>query len=166
MKTAKLFGAGALLLALVALGCDKAKTTTVTKGPDPAGKKDDPDHDEHGEGPHGGAIFDLGKYHAEFTVDHNKKQATVYIYTTDLKKAVPIKTEKLLLTINNPMFQVDLKAEPLEGEAKGTSSRFVGTHEKLGVVQEFEGNVSGDIDGKPRDGDFKEKADPKDKDKK
>jgi hypothetical protein len=32
----------------------------------------------------------------------------------------------------------------------------VGTHDSLGVVQEFSGTISGEIDGTPYSGDFKE----------
>ena len=43
----------------------------------------------------------------------------------------------------------------------GTSSRFVGKHEKLGVEQEFAGEVSGDVDGRPLAGEFEEKPEGK-----
>ena len=33
----------------------------------------------HGAGPNGGVVFDLGKYHAEFTVDHHKKECMVLV---------------------------------------------------------------------------------------
>lgn len=63
---------------------------------------------------------------------------------------------KLLLTITEPSFQVELMAQALDGEADGNASRFVGKHEKLGVEQEFAGTVSGEVDGTPYAGDFKE----------
>lgn len=163
MKTLKLFGAGTLVFALVAVGCDNAKTTPPGTGsPDKPAKKEDPaekdDHD-HGPGPHGGTIIEFGRgLHAEFTVDHAKKQATVYILSGNLKNAAPLKTDKLLLSIKDPKFETELKADPIEKDPKGSSSRFVGTHEKLGVEQEFEGTVSGEVEGKPYFGDFKEEA--------
>ena len=43
-----------------------------------------------------------------------------------------------------------------EGEAAGTSSRFVGTHETLGAAEGISGTISGVIDGTPYTGDFKE----------
>ena len=97
----------------------------------------------------------------EFTVDHGKKEATVYILGGDAKSPAPIKAEKLLLSINDPQFQVDLAAQPLKGEAAGSSSRFVGTHDNLGKVQEFAGTISGEADGKPYAGDFKEEPEAK-----
>src|SRR5262249_19369201 len=62
------------------------------------------DHGAHGTGPHGGTISDWGggKYHVEFTVDHGKKEATVYILGDDEKTPAPVKASKLLLSINEP----------------------------------------------------------------
>ena len=171
MKTAKLFGLGALLFALVAVGCDKSTTTSPDSKntPDPKAKKgdgrgaDDNDDHDHGPGPHGGTIIELGKYHGEFVVDHKKKEATVYILSGNLKNAVPLKADKAELTIKKPMFQVELKPMPLEGEEKGSSSRFVATHDNFGVEQEFEGAVIIKVGDKTYDGDFKEKADKDEK---
>ena len=157
MNIAKLAGAGLLAILIGTAGCGGGdtppKNDKVVKG---APKKDDDDHD-HGPGPHGGTVIEFGKYHGEFTVDHEKQEATVYILDGAVKNAVPIAVEKLALNIKNPAFHVELKAAPQEGDPAGKSSRFVGKHEKLGVEQEFEGTVSGKIDGKPYSGDFKEK---------
>jgi len=115
-------------------------------------------HPAHGEGPHGGVVTDWGggAYHVEFTVDHDKKQATVYILGSDEKTPAPIKAESITLSINEPEFQAELKAQPLEGEADGMSSRFVGANDNLGIVREFAGTISGEVDGTPYAGDFKE----------
>ena len=53
-------------------------------------------------------------------------------------------------------FQADLLASPQDGDPKGSASRFIATDERFGKEQEFEGTVSGVIDGKPYLGDFKE----------
>lgn len=115
-------------------------------------------HGGHGAGPHEGTLADWGggKYHVEFTVDHDKQEAIVYILGSDEKTPIPIKTDKLLLSINDPKFQIELAASPLEGEAEGMSSRFVGKHESLGKVQEFAGTISGEVESTPYVGDFKE----------
>lgn len=111
----------------------------------------------HGSGPHGGVVTDWGgEYHVEFTVDHDAQQATVYILGGDAETPAPIAVEKLQLSIHEPSFQVELVAQPLEGEPAGSSSRFVGKHEKLGQVQDFAGTISGEIDGTPYAGDFHE----------
>ncbi len=137
-----------------------AKTLAKSKSAD----DHDHDHDhDHGEGPHGGTVFEFGKHHAEFTVDHAKQQATVYILSGSLKKAVPIFADKLTLTLKDPPCTIELKAQPLDGEPMGRSSRFVGTHPNLGKEQEFAGTVS---DGQGTTGNFQEKPHaekPKDK---
>ncbi len=133
-----------------------ATTPTVTL--QSAEKKDEHKHAAHGAGPHEGAVADWGggKYHVEFTVDHDNQVATVYVLGSDEKTAAPVKAGKLLLSISDPKFQVDLVASPLEGEKDGLASRFVGKHESLGKVQEFAGTISGEADGTPYAGDFKE----------
>ena len=160
---------GLLLTLTLAIGCgdaDKpapAPVTTPATATTPA--KDAPKHAAHGTGPHEGAVADWGggKFHVEFTVDHDKQEATVYVLGDDEKTATPIKAATILLNINDPKFQVELAAAPLEGEAEGTASRFVGKHESLGKVQEFAGSISGEVDGTPYVGDFKEEphAEPK-----
>ena len=124
----------------------------------PANHSDDQSHSGHGAGPHDGTLADWGggKYHVEFTVDHNKQEATVYILGDDEKTPTPIKAEEIQLSIKDPMMQVTLKAVPLEGEPDGSASRFVGNHKSLGVVMEYAGTITGVIDGTPYSGDFKE----------
>ena len=114
----------------------------------------------HGAGPHDGTLADWGggKYHVEFTVDHDKKEATVYVLGSDEETAVPITAESLLLTIKKPQLQIDLLPVPLDGESDGNSSRFVGTHEGLTTVMEYEGTMSAEVDGIPYAGNFKEEA--------
>ncbi len=121
-------------------------------------------HDEeghgHGEGPHGGTVADWGggKFHVEFTVDHDKQEATVYILGDDEKTATPIDAEEVTLAIKDPAFTVALKPSPQDGDAGGKASRFVGTHENLGIVKEYEGSMSGTVGGTPYSGNFKEVA--------
>jgi len=114
----------------------------------------------HGAGPHGGTLADWGggKYHVEFSVDHDKQEATIYVLGDDEKTAIPIQATNVALAINEPEMQIELLPVPLEGEADGLSSRFVGKHEKLGTVQEFAGTISAEINGTPFTGDFKEEA--------
>lgn len=114
----------------------------------------------HGAGPHDGTIADWGggKYHVEFTVDHDKKEATVYVFGSDEKTPEPITAESLLLTIKEPQMQVDLLPVPQDGESDGKSSRFVGTHDGLATVMEYEGTMSAEVDGTPYAGNFKEEA--------
>ena len=141
-------------------GCDQKAKPAPAPAPQAAAESADHGHDHpaHGAGPHGGTLSDWGggAYHVEFTVDHEKQQATVYIVGGDEKSPAPIKTEVVHLTISEPMTEVDLTAKPLAKETEGTSSRFVGTHKNLGKVQEFAGTISGEVDGTPYVGEFKE----------
>lgn len=146
-------------LALFAVtGCTEQTETEPAAGTPPAASTEE--GHSHGEGPNGGTVADWGggKYHVEFTVNHDTQEATVFILDNNAKSPAPLKIEKLLLSISEPTFQVELLPQPLEGEAEGTSSLFVGKHEKLGVVQEFAGTISGEADGTPYAGDFKEEA--------
>ena len=152
-------------ISLIGNGCQPP--SGPAKSVAPAAEKDDHDHGPgghshagHGAGPHDGTLADWGggKYHVEFTVDHDKKEATIYVLGSDEKSPSPVKTTdgKLLLSITEPAFQVELTASPLEGEADGTASRYVGQHESLGIVREFAGTISAEIEGTPYAADFKE----------
>lgn len=145
----------AILLAALA-GCD-VRTTPGGDKAKPAPKASHDDH-HHAPGPHGGTIFEFGggKWHMEFAVDHDKKEARVYVLGDDAKSPAPIKAEKLLLSLKTPRIMIDLKPERQKGDPEGKSSGFVGTHERLGRKQDFEGTVVGKISGKNYVGDFKE----------
>lgn len=153
---ASLMATGALAFVV---GCggpqQPAKPGAQEKTPQAA---DDQGHSGHGAGPHDGTVADWGggKYHVEFTVDHDKQEGTVYILGDDEKSPSPIKAEEIQLSISDPVMQVTLKASPQEGDPEGSASRFVGNHESLGVVQEYAGTITGVVDGTPYSGDFKE----------
>jgi hypothetical protein len=178
MKGICMLSCGLIFLAALTLtgGCGKkdagkggTTTGTVTGGGTTTGKPGRDEHHDHGPGPHGGAVGDWGggKYHFEFTVSHPKKEARVYILGADEKTPVPIQAKdgKLSLSITGvktkDTFEVTLKAEPQKGDPTGKASCFVGTHEKLGVEQEFEGTLSGVANGTPYTGDFKEEPEKK-----
>jgi hypothetical protein len=156
-----------LASAIYAGGCSQAPAPAKAAAKAAAAKASDHGHShahdhhhDHGAGPHDGTLADWGggKYHVEFTVDHDEKEAVIYVLGSDEKTAAPVKTAdgKLLLTIREPAFQVELAARPLAGEGEGTSSCYGGTHESLGIVREFAGTISGAVDGTPFAGDFAE----------
>lgn len=166
MKTIRTLLSGTVLVTVLmaTLGCGGPSGTGAKGGAvSKAGKTGKDDH-SHGEGPHGGAVADWGggKFHIEFLVDHDKQEATVYILGSDAKKPAPIKAKdgKISASItgvkDKSTFEVTLEAKPQEGDPAGKSSRFVGKHEKIGVVQEFEGTITGENDGTPYTGKFKE----------
>jgi hypothetical protein len=163
MRKFYLFGLGAAVLA-VAAGCSNPTGGSPKGGDKPPGKGDDkePEHD-HLPGPHGGTVLDFGKWHAELCTDRGKAQATVYVLGSDEKTPAPIKAEKLLLSVKEPAFQVELKAAPQDGDPAGAASRFVGTHDYVGKGQDLAGTLSGVVDGKPYAGDFKQEPEAKKK---
>ncbi len=181
MKGIRILACGLMVLAALTLtgGCSgkkdsepKADAKVGKDGDAKAGQPDKNgkhDHPAHGAGPHGGAVGDWGggKYHFEFTVSHPKKEARVYILGGDEKTPAPIKAKDGQLSLSvkgvktKEAFQLLLKAEPQKGDPEGKASCFVGTHDKLGVEQEFEGTLSGVADGTPYTGTFKEEPEKK-----
>ncbi|HUS38266.1 MAG TPA: hypothetical protein VMX74_02385 [Pirellulales bacterium] len=148
---------------VITAGCNNSQEPAGPAKTPPAGgdaehKEHKGGHSGHGTGPHEGTVADWGggKYHVEFTVDHDKQEATVYILGDDEKTPTPIKAAEIQLAIKKPAFQSALKAAPQEGDPEGKASRFVGNHESLGVVMEYEGTISGEVDGTPYSGNFKE----------
>jgi len=166
----------ALVLALVVgwSGCNKPsapRADSSTANADDHGHDHDHSHDHgqgahdhsvaghaHGVGPHAGTIADWGggKYHVELIVDHDKQQATVYILGGDERSPMPIDASSIELSIIEPAMQVILQASPQAGDPEGRASRFVGTDEKLEMVQEYAGTLTGVVDGTPYSGDFQE----------
>lgn len=170
-KFVRLSSAFCALSALACMaGCQETATPEAEAPSGTASAASEPGHEHgagegehshgHGAGPHDGTLADWGggKYHVEFTVDHEKQEATVYVLGSDEKSPAPIRTDKIFLTIGDPELQADLLPVPLEGEMEGLSSRFVGKHEKLGIVQEYAGTMTAEIEGTPYTGDFKEEA--------
>ena len=152
------FGVAWLLITIGFAGCAKQTAPPAQTPTQPEATTTESKDHHHGSGPHGGTITDWGggKYHVEFTVDHDKKETTVYIIGSDAKSPAPVKAKSIQLLINDPMTEMELVAKPLEGETSGMSSRFVGTHETLGIVREFSGTISGVVGDTPFTGDFKE----------
>jgi hypothetical protein len=119
------------------------------------------EHVHADEGPHDGALASWGddEFHAEFTVDHDKKQATIYILDDTATKAPKVAADKitevkLAITSIKPPVTLDLKHDASKSDAKGIA--FVGTHNALAIEMEFKGKISGKIDGKAFSGDFEE----------
>jgi ABC-type Fe3+-hydroxamate transport system substrate-binding protein len=154
-----------ILIAIAAMGtfggCSSSKPDSQeAKKSSTSGEHVHDDGTVHGEGPHGGVVADWGggKFHVEFTVDHDKQEATVYISGDDEKTAVAIDAADVILAIKKPATQVTLTPTPQDSDPQGKSSRFVGKHENLGTVMEYEGSISGVVNGTPYSGNFKEVA--------
>jgi hypothetical protein len=169
MKFKTLAELGLLTVSLALVGCgaqpapSPAAPTTPVATTTPAAKPDEGGH-AHGSGPNGGVVFDMGKYHAEFTVDHPKKECTVLFVTGDATdaKPLPVAATELTLTTKETktadgtvVAPMTVKLLPTDAQ-DGKAAKFVGTDEGIGNVADFEGTVLGEIDGKPSQGTFKE----------
>lgn len=160
MKYAKLLGLGLLAVALAVTGCSDKGGTPKAETKKNTGKKE-ADH-AHGKGPNGGVIFDLGKHHAEFTVDHGKKECTIFILGDDEKTPTPVAAKELTLTTKATKTEDGKAVPPMtikllpKDESGGKAAKFVGTDPGLGNVADFAGTVIGEINGRPSQGEFKE----------
>ena len=161
----RMFGMALILFATCVLGCG-AQPSPSSDAADPSddhghshekGHSHEEGHSD-GAGPHEGTIADWGGgvFHVELTVDHDKQEATVYVLGDDAKTVMPIATDEIQLAIKSPAFQVTMKAMPQENDPEGAASRFVGNHEGLGTAQEYEGTITGVVDGTPYSGNFSE----------
>lgn len=157
-----------LVSAVLITGCNQPVAPTKVRSMGAVSMKlpTVPHDHSHDVGPHKGTIFDFGKYHAEFTVDHKKQEVTVYILGDDGDTPMPVVADKLDLTIKEPKFTVELKSSPDAKDPAGKTSRFVGKHENFGKEQEFAGTLAGVVDGKPVSEDFKEADEHDHKDEK
>lgn len=158
MKYATFLGLGLLVGALALTGCDKKAEPSRAEN---KGSTEEDDHG-HGPGPNGGVVFDLGKYHAEFTVDHPEKTCTILFLGTDEKTPVAVAAKELTLTTKETKTKEGKVVPPmtvklLPKDAKdGKATRFVGTDPGIANVADFAGTVTGEINGKPSSGEFEE----------
>lgn len=92
-------------------------------------------HDHPTEGPHHGALIELGKedYHAELVHDDATDTVTIHLLDAAAVKAVPITAKQLTLNMRaaGKSRQFTLVAVPQEGDAKGTASAFAAKDETL-----------------------------------
>lgn len=162
MTIAKTMNLGLLLAVLATTGCGQPPNTPKTDAPKASTQK--PTAHSHGAGPNGGVVFDLGKYHAEFTVNHSAKQCTVLFVTGDASDAKPMPVMATGFTLSTKETKTadgtvvpPMTVKLLPKDAKdGKASTFVGTDPGIGNAANFQGTVVGEIDGKPSQGEFKE----------
>src|SRR5690606_32776151 len=115
---------GSLSVALfMVTGCSKPTEEQTAQQPAPAATSEP---HTHGEGPNGGVVFDLGAQHAEFTVDHDKQQATVLFFEG------PVAATELILNLQETQTADGAKVAPMTvilaatDAADGKASKFVG----------------------------------------
>lgn len=160
MKYTKILGLALMVIALVVTGCSDKKTDAPKADDKKGGGKED-DH-AHGKGPNGGVVFDLGKYHAELDIKHDKKEMYILILGNDEKTPVAVAAKELTVSTKETKGKggevvkaMTIKLKPVD-EKDGKATKFVGTDAGLGIEAEHSGTINGEIDGKPSSGEFKE----------
>lgn len=166
MMNLKKIGTGLLIAALTVSGCSNDADTSNSNGTPPANTEKDggkqEGHGPHGAGPNGGVVFDLGKYHAEFTVDHPNQKCMIVMLGVDEKSPTAVAASELTLTTKETKTADGTVVAPMtikmlpQDEVDGKASTFIGTDPGIGNVADFEGTVLGVIDGKPSQGEFSE----------
>jgi hypothetical protein len=150
-----------LAAAVVGLGLVWSAGCDTKKGEPKAGATFVSEEHVHGTGPHGGVIFDLGKWHGEFKPDHAKKEATVWVLGADEKTPAPIKADRLRLVVSNAIPKIEIDLLPTDKGPDGAASTFTGKSEGFAKEMEYKGTVTFTLDGKPYSGDFEEKPEAK-----
>lgn len=163
MKCWNIIYVGVTMAVLALFGCSRSKDAKpVPADSSPAATGSDTAPHVHGAGPNGGVVFDFGSHHAEFTVDHPKQQCTVLVLGDDEKTPLPIGASSFILNIletktadGKVVAPMTITLQPVAA-TEGKATTFVGTDPGIGNVADFAGTVSGEIDGKPVMGEFKE----------
>ncbi len=121
-------------LGLCAAGCSPAAPPAPASGgtvttPPPGTVA--PAHDDHGhasEGPHHGALVELGneEYHAEVVHDDATGSVTVYLLDSSAKKSATTTATEAVINLKHgdSPEQFKLAAQPEEGNPAGQTSRF------------------------------------------
>jgi hypothetical protein len=142
------FLTGLILLALLAFGCTPREAVGPTKHGKDANHVEDEDPP-----PHGGKLFmEPGhKYHGELLIDEKTKQATVYLFDDKVRDPVATKAETFTLTVKDSApVSIILKPQRQDNDPPDTSSRFVGSHDRLEKPVDYEKvEISGSIGEKP-----------------
>lgn len=161
MRLATIVAASLLVTLVWVPGCAPKSNPTPTGSRQVQAAEQGSKH-VHGKGPHGGVVFDLGRFHAEFTVDHEKKECAIYMLGDDETTPVAVAAKELTLHTKptqtadgKPVPAMTIKLLPKDPK-EGKAILFVGTDPGLGNVADFAGTVLGEINGKPAQGEFKE----------
>lgn len=173
MMNTKLLGLCLLAATFGVIGCSSdsgdtksgnggAQTSTPNPDTGDGGGGSEATGHAHGTGPNGGVVFDLGKYHAEFTVDHPKQECMILVLGDDEMTPVAIAAEEFTLTTKETKTAEGTVVPPMtvkmspQDEKDGKATTFVGSDPGIANVADFEGTVLGMIDGKPSQGEFSE----------
>jgi hypothetical protein len=129
-----------LALALAAAGCSGGSQKDEKKG-ESGGHKP----------PHGGTLFATTdhKIHLELVLDD--KTATLYALDKNVKKASPLKTDKLTLEVKGDKpVKVEFAPSKDKEDPADACSRFTAARDKLPKDIDFDSvEISGEVGGKP-----------------
>ncbi len=143
------FQSVAALGLLVILGCNNSEQAET-----PAPPAEAVVHDHPSEGPHHGALIELGNeaYHAELLHDDATGTVTIYVLDSTLTLAVAIDASEILVNFSHDgeAEQFTVAADPQSSDPDGKSSRFVSTDGELAeeLEEHEEGQLVLIIDGK------------------
>src|SRR4051812_17520354 len=85
--------------AVVVAGCSRPVDPVVVGAANPPAGAEKTHGHPHDRGPNGGVVFELGKYHAELTVDHDAKQCQVLVLSPDETNPTPTAVAAAELTL-------------------------------------------------------------------
>lgn len=120
--------AGLALLALNAIPVSQVSAEDKKPAAKKPSAKEEHDHGHASQGPHKGALIELGEeeYHGEIVVDEKAHVVTVYVLGSNAKDAVPIEATEVVINLKHgdKPEQFKLKSAPQKTDPKGKSSRF------------------------------------------
>ena len=143
----------------LSVGCGDADHSSDKHGEQP-GKGDSHSGHVSGEGhshvaPHGGIVKTVGQNHVELTFDAKNGTITFYILGDNEQIAYPIDAQPMKIQVKrtdqqnfDDFIAVELAPIPQDGDPKGKTSRFAGTHADLIGAKAFEATLHPKIDGK------------------
>ncbi|MEW4453397.1 hypothetical protein AB1L30_12020 [Bremerella sp. JC817] len=105
-----------------------------------AGHSEEHDHDHPSEGPHHGALIELGEeeYHAELVHDDKAGSVTIYLLDSAAKQPVAIEAADLTINIKHDGNGSQFKL-PAVGAAEGKASEFTSSDPALAEALDHEG---------------------------
>lgn len=119
---------GLALLALNAIPVSQATAEDKKPAAKKPASKEEHGHAHASQGPHQGALIELGEeeYHGEIVVDEKAHVVTIYVLDSHAKDAVPIEATEVVINLKHgdKPEQFKLKAAPQKTDPKGKSSRF------------------------------------------
>lgn len=116
-------------LAMLSLAVSTFPIRAEDKKADPKAGAKKEEHAHPDEGPHGGALIELGEeeYHAEIVLEDKTDMVTIYLLGSNAKDAVPIEAPEVFINLvhGKKPEQFKLKASPAKTDPKGKSSKYV-----------------------------------------